>query len=97
MYILTFKYKTSDLFGSSGVYDTLKQIKERILDCQCSRYEGKVFGVNYCKPYAENISLDYSKIENYLKRDLKKFCTTEIEGDYHLWNIREQKDIKRID
>ena len=96
MYILTFKSKNSEIFGSSGVYETLEQIEDHIINLQSDNINGLFYGIEYAKDQ-DNAILSNETLLKYIRKTFKKCCTCEIEGENHFFNIREQKNIKKID
>lgn len=95
MYILTFQSKNSNTFGSIGVFETLKEITDQIIELQSDNITGTVKQITY-KKGESNKNLKLNDLEASLKQNFNQYCTDEIEGDNHIFNIRQQSNIQTI-
>ena len=94
MYILTFKIKKSDLFGSIGVFEDLIEVEQRIKDFQSDNING-IFYTLHCE-YKRLETIKFDDLLDVLKYETFNYCSVDIEGDNHIFNIRIQDDIKKI-
>lgn len=94
MYILTFKRKKLDLFGSIGVFEDLKEIEKRIKDLQSDNINGIFYTLK--REYERLETVKFDDLLDVLKYEAFHYCSFDIEGDNHIFNIRMQEDIKKI-
>ena len=94
MYILTFKIKKSDLFGSIGVFEDLTEIEKRIKDLQSNNINGVFYTLH--REYKRLETVKFEDLIDVLKYEAFNYCSFDIEGDNHIFNIRIQDDIKKI-